>query len=142
MKPLARVYHSHEKWEEIKAGMWSDVEDKKTMLQKAIEFTGDHALYGSYMMRVINEWPISCENALTDSAMNKKAWVGHAACAMAIGCPEDITRQAWGVLSDEQRFLANQEAARAIREWEHAYRKNRGLHDEMGEALLLWRNTG
>jgi hypothetical protein len=137
MKPLSRVYHSHDKWEEIPAGMWSDVDDRKAMLQRAIDFTGDHALYGSYMMRVIREWPISCENALTDQALNKRAWVGHAACAMAIGCPEDITRQAWGMLSDEQRLLANKEADGALRAWEHAYRKDRGLHEEVGGALLL-----
>lgn len=112
--------------------MWSDVEDRKGMLQKAIDFTGDHALYGSYMMRVIHEWPISCENALTDPLLNKKAWVGHAACAMAIGCPEDITRQAWGLLNDEQRFLANKEADRAIREWWYDYQKDRSVHQEMG----------
>lgn len=129
---MKRIYHPHTKWEEVKAGMWSDVEDRKGMLQKAIDFTGDHALYGSYMMRVIREWPISCENALTDPLLNKKAWVGHAACAMAIGCPEDITRQAWGLLNDEQRFLANKEADRAIREWWYDYQKDRSVHQEMG----------
>lgn len=116
--------------------MWGDVDDRKAHLANAIAFTGDAKLYGSYMMRVIYEWPISCENALTDSSLNQKAWVGHAACAMAIGCPEDITREAWGKLTDEQRLLANKEADRAIREWRHNYAKDRGLHIDMGESLL------
>lgn len=133
---MKRVYHPHTEWEEIPAGMWSEVEDRKAMLNKAIDFTGDHALYGSYMTRVVREWPVSCENALTDPQLNKKAWVGHTACAMALGCPEDITRKAWGELSDEQRFLANKEADRAIREWEHAYRKDKPIHETMGAALL------
>lgn len=133
---LSRVYHPVSQWEEVAAGMWSDVENKKEMLSRAIAFTGNHKLYGSYMMRVIVEWPISCENALTDSSLNQKAWVGHAATAMAIGCPEDITREAWGHLTDEQRLLANQEADRAIRVWRYAYGKDRGLLPDMGEALL------
>lgn len=131
-----RVYHPHDRWEEIPAGMWGDVEDRKAWLKKAIAFTSNHKLYGSFMMKVVVFWPISCENALTDSSLNQKAWIGHAACAMAIGCPEDITREAWGMLTDEQRLLANKEADRAIRVWRYAYGKDRGLLPGVGETLL------
>lgn len=142
MQKLSRVYHPYSEWEEVKHGMWAEVDDRKAHLARAIEFTGNHKLYGSYMTRVIREWPISCENALTDPTLNKKAWVGHAATALAIGCPEDITREAWGHLTDEQRLLANKEAERAIREWEYAYRKDKGLHEPMGESLLPGWDTG
>lgn len=131
-----RVYHPISAWEEIHAGMWGDVEDAKSMLKRAVDFTGDHKLYGHWMTRVVNEWPISCENALTDYSLNRRAWVGHAACAMAIGCPEDITRKAWGMLTDEQQFLANAEADRAIRVWADAYAKSKGIREHMGGSLL------
>ena len=117
--------------------MWGEVEDVKSMLQKAIDFTGDHKMYGSYMQRVIREWPISCENALTDYNMNRKAWIGQAACALAIKCPEHITRRAWKELTNEQQYLANEEASRAIRAWENDYIENRELCKNMGEALLF-----
>ena len=133
---MPRIYHPIDKWEEVKAGMWSEVENRKEMLEKAIAFTGNHKMYGHYMIKVIVEWPYSCENALTDKLLNQKAWVGHAACAMAIGCPEDITRQAWGYLTDEQRFLANKEAEQAIRVWRHAYSKDKQIHRSMGEEML------
>lgn len=116
--------------------MWLDVEDREKRLQAAIEFTGNHKLYGQAMARVVMEWPISAENALTDSGLNRKAWVGHAACALAIGCPEDIVRQAWGFLTDEQRLLANKAADRAIALWEEHYAKSRGVHPDMGAPLL------
>ena len=131
-----RVYHPYNKWEEVDHGMWGTIENKKEWLARAIAFTGNHKLYGSYMMRVIEEWPTSCENALTDSSLNQRAWVGHAACAMALGCPEYITREAWGYLTDEQRLLANKEADGAIRAWRHSYAKDRGLCENMGGALL------
>ena len=134
---LKRVYHPYWDWEEIDHNMWGDVSDRKLYLKRAIKFTGDHKKYGRFMRRVIAEWPVSCENALTDSNLNKRAWVGHAACALAIGCPEDITRQAWGELTDEQRTLANAEADRAIQEWEYTYRKNKGILSCMAEPLLL-----
>lgn len=117
--------------------MWGDADDIKIMLAKAIEFTGDHKLYGSYMQRVVKEWPVSCENALTDYNMNRKAWIGHAACALALNCPEHITRKAWKELTNEQQYLANEEASRAIRAWENDYVKNRELREDMAAALLF-----
>jgi hypothetical protein len=134
---LKRVYHPYWDWEEIDHNMWGSVGDRRAATQKAIKFTGDHVLYGRFMLRVVNEWPVSCENALTDYAINRKAWVGHAACALALGIPEDITRLAWGKLTDEQRLLANKKAERAIQQWEHDYSKISGLHTDMGTALLF-----
>ena len=132
-----RVYHPYWDWEEIDFNMWGSVSDRKKALQEAINFTGDHKLYGRFMMRVVNEWPISCENALTDYSINRKAWVGHAACAMARQIPEDIVRQAWGHLTDEQRILANKKAESAIKQWEHNYAKSIGLSHDMEESLLF-----
>jgi len=131
-----RVYHPCCQWEELQSNMWGSVEYRPQFLARSIEFTGDHELYGSFMRRVISEWPISCENALTDYRINRKAWLGHAACALAFQCPEDITREAWGYLSNEQRALANRQAATTIGEWERAYAKSKGLHQSLGEAML------
>ena len=89
------------------------------------------------MNRVVSEWNISCENALTDYSINRKAWIGHAATALALGCPEDITRQAWRFLTDEQQLLANKEADGAIKSWEYNYIKDRGLHIHVGEPMLF-----
>jgi hypothetical protein len=138
---LKRIYRRFQDWEEVKFNMWGNVKDKKKWLKKAINFTSQHKLYGSYMQRVIREWPISCENALTDYSMNRKAWIGHAATAMAIQCPEDITRLAWGKLSNEQQFLANKEASRAISMWEDNYRENNGIYRNMGEEMLFGRHS-
>ena len=136
MRKFKRVYHPYELWEEIKFGMWDDVSDEKEWLEKAILFTGDHKLYGSFMMRVVYEWPISCENALTDYNINRRAWVGHAACALGMGCPEHITRKAWRFLSYEQQYLANEEAGRAIRAWGNNYFKSQQLCESVGGSLL------
>jgi len=131
-----RIYHPVWLWEENEHNMWGDVADRADALKKAIEFTGDHKRYGRFMQRVVSEWEYSCENALTDSSLNRKAWVGHAACALALAIPEDITRKAWGLLTDEQRLLANKEADRAIQAWEHDYAKSLGICEDLGEPLL------
>ena len=94
-------------------------------------------MYGRYMLKVIEKWPISCENSLTNMDLNRKAWIGHAAVALAINCPESIVREAWGLLSNEQRLLANKKADDAIRAWERAYLKDRGIRSDVGEQMLF-----
>ena len=129
---MRQVWHHFLRWEEVKAGMWRKLskDEEDDYLRRAIEFTGDWKLYGNWMQRVINEWPISCEHNLTDLQQNRKAWLGHAAICLAIGCPEYITRAAWGHLTDEQRNKANAEAQRAIDRWEAMYA------DKTGEQCL------
>ena len=67
-------------------------------------------------MRVADCWRYSCEHNLTKPG-DKRPWIGHAAVAMAIGCPEDIVREAWGNLTPEQQALANKKAEEAINYW-------------------------
>lgn len=117
-KKLNRIWHHYQDWEETHSNMWGSVNDRQEYLDRAIEFTGDHKVYGAWMMKVIEEWPISCEHNLTDYSQNRRAWIGHAACALAFMCPEDIVRAAWGHLTEDQQMLANDQADKAIKEWE------------------------
>jgi len=116
-----RIYHHYIYWEEHHAGMWRHISGKRAeeYLQRAISFTGDAELYGSYMMKVIDQWPKSCEQNLTCPSMNRQAWIGHAACCIAIGCPEEITRLAWHHLTQKQQDDANVKADEAIAEWQN-----------------------
>lgn len=135
---LKRVYHPYEQWEEMRFNMWGEhLGDRLAAVARAIEFTGNHKLYGSFMLRIVREWPISCENALTDYSINRRAWLGHAACALAIQLPEDIIREAWSRLTYEQQLLANAEAGRAISLWEVDYRKAKHLCEDLDEAMLF-----
>ena len=118
MPPNWEIWHPYTTWEEMQFNMWGNVKDRAQWLQRAIDFTGNHELYGSWMLKVVDVWPMSCEQNLTKLDTNRKAWIGHAAVALAIQCPEDIVRQAWGFLSDEQQKLANKKAQEAIDEWE------------------------
>lgn len=112
------IWHPYWIWEEVKFNMWGSVENKKEYLEKAIHFTGDYELYGAYMIIVASQWKYSCEHHLTKIKTNRKAWIGHAASALAIQCPEDIVRQAWSFLDENQQNLANEKAQKAIEYWE------------------------
>jgi hypothetical protein len=104
--------------------MWRKVgpAERIELLEKARVFTGDASLYGSWMMRVTVDWPISCEQNLGATGQNRQAWVGHAACCHAINCPEDVTRAAWWLLTQPQRDAANAVADHAIESWEEIQR--------------------
>lgn len=125
--------------------MWRSVagRERTRLLKRAIEFTGDAQLYGSFMRRVIIEWPMACEHHLTDVNQNRKAWIGHAASCLALGCPEDVTRSAWGYLSKQQQDEANAEAQAAIETWEAAHAaKDSTIYREMAVTGVSFRHTG
>lgn len=113
---IKRVYHHYEKWEEHKKGMWlkPSKEEAERLLPLIIYFTGDHIEYGKAMLEVIKNWKFSCEDKLTDIHINRRAWLGHAACSYKFGWKESLVRQAWKMLSNKQRLLANEQADKAI----------------------------
>ena len=120
---MKRIWHPYTKWEDYLNGMYSTKSgiSRKRLVNKAIKFTGNHEHYGSFMAKVIESWPVSCEHNLTDVNSNRKAWIGHAAACMAIKCPEDITREAWGYLTQSQQDAANAQAEKYIKAWESRF---------------------
>lgn len=114
--------------------MWRDVSaaEQRSMLPQAVEFTGNAQLYGKAMMRVLDEYEIACQHNMTEPAMNHQAWIGHAAAYLERGFPEYVTREAWGLLTQQQRDEANAMADRAINEWHERHaQKNSAVHGQM-----------
>lgn len=120
---IKREYYPYNEWEEYPAGLWRTVsgKEREVLLQKAIKFTGNTDLYGEYMLKAVKQWPISMLHNLSCSGMNRQAYIGHAACCIALNCPEDITREAWHYLTNEQREAANARADEAYHAWKVAY---------------------
>lgn len=119
---VERVYHPYWMWEETNSNMWGQRPvDRETLLDRAIQFMGDHKQYGKAMLRVIEEWKYSCEHNLTNLTQNREAWIGHAACALEFDCPENIVREAWSHLTQVQQDDANLQAQKAIELWGRRY---------------------
>lgn len=130
---MKQVFHNYILWECYKNGMWrketKEYEDKYIPI--ATEFTGNHMEYGKSMIDVINNWKYSVEHHLTDTSINRRAYIGHSAVNFKFGIPEYITRIAWGYLDEEQQRLANLEADNAIKLFEN---KLKGI--EYGKGLF------
>ena len=137
---MTRIYHPFYLWEEVKAGMWRDIKEKKKekYLRLCKTFMSDDMIFGMYMKSVVESWKYSCEHNLTDLNQNRIAWLGQAACAMALRCPEDITRQAWSLLTQEQRDLADAKAEKYIKLWEaHHEEENTTRNHQMAIKGVL-----
>lgn len=125
MIKIKRVYHHHDKWEEAKAGMWRRPtgSERDYLVQKCAEFMANTDAFREAMYQAIEEWPVSCEVNFTKRSGNRIAWLGWAACCIAIDCPEEPTRAAWWKLTRQQREDADAAAAEVILEWERRYKE-------------------
>lgn len=120
---IKRVFHHWEKCEEYKSNMWKAVppEDRDAYVAQSIQLMLDCDAFEFAMQKAVDEWPFSCEAALSASTMNHQAWIGNAGCAIAHNSPEDLTRQAWRTLTKIQQDAANAAADRAIAYWREGY---------------------
>lgn len=133
---IKQVFIPYYEWEDVINGMWSRGNDKQ--LQAAIDFTGDWIKYGEAMGEVIQKWPKTILNSLSNPSINRRAFLGHCAVCFKLGIPESITRQAWGVLTDKQRFDADVIAEKHIKHWEIEYKRQyTKVHSGLGTQMLL-----
>ncbi len=133
---MKQIYVPYWEWEDWKNGMWRKLpkSEEPAMLKTAIEFTGDWKRYGAAMSEVIVVWPRTMLNTLTNVSVNRRAFLGHCAAQYKINCPEYITRQAWGLLTEQQRREADAVAEKNIKQYE---RKHIQIHTAMGKQMLL-----
>lgn len=120
---MKQIYHSWDKWEDHKYGFYDNISgrNKKDMINKVIEMFSDPELTEICMRKVIKEWLFSCEHNLTNLSMNRIAYLGQAACCVFAGIPSSITMEAWGLVPEEKRNIADLIADKLIKEWEVKY---------------------
>ena len=120
---IKRVFHHYKLCEEYRTNMWKavPVDERDGYQEQSRSLMLDPDAFEAAMKRAVDEWPYSCEAALTASTMNHQAWIGHAGCAINHDAPEDLTRLAWRTLTQSQQDAANAAADNAIRYWREKY---------------------
>jgi ParB-like chromosome segregation protein Spo0J len=114
-----RVFHTHDKWECVKAGFYSSTVDGKTKEQCKLEyaeFLSDTEQFAAALDKVFEQWPTSCEHYLTNIAMNRIAWLGQASMCIARGIPSQFC-SGFNLLTIEQQEAANETALIALNKW-------------------------
>jgi hypothetical protein len=118
-------FRPYTEWEDWQAGMYRDVsrEEEERLTAAAASLLSDPHRLASAMREVTTEWKNSSEANLHEPP-NNRAWLGQAACAFAENVPEQLTRAAWGTITDAERMQANRIADRVIDEWKYRTRRN------------------
>lgn len=133
---MERIYHKYEVWEDYKNGMYndSDVLDKDKLVFESIKLLSSPDRFYNVMDKILKEWVNSCDENLSNKSINRRAWLGAAACSFNHKCPEYLTRIAWSLMNPDKQAQANNLATLIIEKYE---RKNKGLHKTMGNELLF-----
>ena len=115
-----RVFHTFDKWECNKAGFYESkppsglkADDCKRLYAELLSNPEDFA---NVLDRIITEWKNSCEHYLTNSAMNRIAWLGQASLCYKHGIPSEF-RSGYQLLTAEQQLKADEVALVALNKW-------------------------
>lgn len=130
-----RVHHPYTALEEYhpNGGMWSipAAVDRAQHVANTSALMANPQAFIDAMRQALTDWPNSVENALTNPALNHRAWMGHAGCYLATGSPEETTRLGWHELDDAEQYAANAAADSVIAEWRKAHAGSMTGHRQM-----------
>lgn len=114
-----RVFHTYDKWECNKAGFYASRKQGMTKTeceQFYATFLSDTNRFSKALEGVTSEWKNSCEHYLTNSALNRIAWLGQAAVCYESGIPSCFC-SGFNLLSEGQQQLANETALIYLNSW-------------------------
>jgi hypothetical protein len=117
---MKRIFHRWEMWECVAAGMYEvfppkgmNADDCKAAYAA---FLSDIGLFTMSLDRVVSEWPVSCEQFLSNENLNRVAWLGQASMCIETGVPSRY-KGGFMLLSDRDKFQANAAALRCLNAW-------------------------
>lgn len=115
-----RIFHTFDKWECHKAGFY------ETKPPAGLNADNCRALYRQLLSDipeferilecVVTEWVHSCEHYLTNSAMNRVAWLGQASLCYKHGIPSEF-RGGYQLLTEAQQISADEAALKWLNIW-------------------------
>ena len=117
---IPRIYHRWENWECYPAGFFEEHPPKgmthEDCQNKYAEFLIDIPLFKSWAYKVVEQWVNSCEHNLTNSTMNRIAWMGQASVCLAYGIPSKY-RGGYHLLTLQEQENADKAALEVINYW-------------------------
>jgi len=115
---MERIFSHYTEWEDYQNGMYNeDKENRSERIKDVAKVLGDPVVCREQMMAVVEKWKKATEYNLSNSSMNRIAWLGQSACCIYSGVHEDETREGWWKLTEEQRMEANNIAREIITKW-------------------------
>lgn len=129
---MKQKFYHYTMWEDFQNGMYNEVkEGREKRISEAVELLTNLDLLYQQMARVPAEWKYATEQNFTNNSINHQAFLGQTACNIYGGIKEDETREAWGRLTNEQRYAANRIADKVYDEWLSKYEKENEPYYQM-----------
>lgn len=140
---MNRIYHHFEKWECWRAGFYDTTPPAGMTHEQAQDayrqFLSDIPRFSMAMQLVIEQWPYSCDQFLSNKAINRVAWMGQAAMCNATGVSSAF-RGGFRLLTARQQAKANSAAHQVIEQWERmkgdAYEESGSIFEPVGSVRL------
>jgi ParB-like chromosome segregation protein Spo0J len=115
-----RIFHEWQDWECFPAGFYGDKPPKEMTVEQCEEayrdFLADIPRFEAALNRVISEWKNSCEHYLTNSKMNRIAWLGQSSMCIETGIPSRFCG-GYNLLNEEQKRAADMKAHEYLNKW-------------------------
>lgn len=122
-------------WEDYKNGMYSNsLNDLETLKQKSIDLLSNDNLFFEKALEMIFKWPVCADYNLSNTSLNRRAWIGQATCNYVHFVPEIITRLSWSELSEQEKLKANFKANKIIKIYEN---RDREIYKNLGTKVLF-----
>jgi hypothetical protein len=116
---IARSPLPYTAWEDHQAGLYA-LTYQDDQVRVAQELLSDKERLRIAMQTATDQWPNAALHQLSNPDLNRRAWLGQAACMINNLVPANATKVAWSRLTDAQRRDANHAADLVIYAWEQA----------------------
>jgi len=133
---MKKIYIKYNLWEDYKEGMYSlkKLVNKNELIKLNINLLSNPDLFYNTGIKLIDIWPNSCDENLSNKNINRLAWIGQASCFVNHKSPEYITKKSWKLLDVKTQNKANMVAYKILKHYEKRYNK---VHRKMGETMLF-----
>lgn len=114
-----RIFHTHDKWELVEYGFFDSAHKTMSAEQcryKYADFLANEDLFKQTIYELFRDCPNSCEHNLTNSSLNRIAWIGQAVMAYKHNVP-CVFCSGFNLLSEEKQIAANNVAFEALNYW-------------------------
>lgn len=113
-----RIYHAWDKWEDHRHGFYGGMEyAKDNTLQLYADMLRDLTKFEGALQVITTEWRYSCEHNLTNTTMNRIAYLGQAACALLYNVPSSVSMGGYNLLTSDEQKAADAMAEKYLNLW-------------------------
>ena len=119
---INRVWVEYWLWEDYCNGFYNtNCSNELALIQESVSYMKDYDLFKEGMERAVFNWHNSMLNNLTNSSMNKIAYIGQCANCFDNKIPSFVTKKAWKLLTEQEMKINNNSALNVFESWKKIY---------------------